>query len=296
MKKLFVCLMLLSVMLVPTALGESAEVVEPAPLEEYTITHSQSPTGVEVSADPLEAVFSINADTLKTYAWVNDGQLAGDILAVAVDIQGLNNGHAYKTEPETYNTYLGEHGVLVVRPYSGPWNWMSFDTIYEIDAILDAVYSRYDLVKDEIPLVLFGRSMGGIGVFNYAKYGKYTPVAVAANCPVTDLAYHATERPDCAATMYRAYSYYDCSVAQAIAVHNPMNWVGTLPDVPYFIVAGDADVSVNKEHHSDVFVPMMREAGYDVTYVEVPGMTHCDLAGNMDAWQLYADFITGFAK
>ena len=35
MKKLFVCLMLLSVMLVPTALGESAEVVEPAPLEEY---------------------------------------------------------------------------------------------------------------------------------------------------------------------------------------------------------------------------------------------------------------------
>lgn len=262
---------------------------------EITVTHGGAVGTVNVVVDPLEAVFTIGPDTLKTYAWVNDEQVEGEIREVAIDIQGLNNGHAYKTEPEIADTELGKVGVLVVRPYSGPWNWMSFDTIAEIDDVIDAVYAKYELDKS-IPLVVFGRSMGGIGVLNYARYGRHQVAAVAANSPVTDLAYHATERPDCAATMYRAYSYYDCSVAKAIEIHNPMNWLNELPDVPYFVVHGDADVSVNKQVHSDTFVPAMRELGYDVTYMEVPGMEHVDLVGHPEAGTAYLEFIASFAK
>ena len=260
-----------------------------------TVTHGGAVGTAKVAADPLEKVFTISPETLKTYAWVNEGQIEGAIKEVAIDIQGLNNGHAYKTAPEALDIALGKSGVLVVRPYSGPWNWMSFDTIAEIDDILDAVYEKYGLAAD-IPLVAFGRSMGGIGVFNYARYGAHKLTAVAANSPVCDLAYHATERPDCAATMYRAYSYYDCPVYEAIHLHNPMEFMDELPDIPYFIVHGDADAAVNKGHHSDTFVPAARELGYDITYVEVPGMAHVDLAGHPEAGQAYLDFIASFAK
>ena len=267
---------------------------------EVTVTKTENKTAVEQSAlilekEALDKVFTISAETLKTYAWVNDGQVQGEIKAVAVDIQGLNNGHAYKTEPERQDTVQGEKGVLVVRPYSGPWNWMSFDTIAEIDDVLDAVYARYGLAED-IPLVVFGRSMGGIGVLNFARYARHQVTAVVANSPVTDLAYHATERPDCAATMYRAYSYYDCSVAEALEMHNPMRFLDQLPDVPYLVVAGTADTAVSKAHHSDLFVPAMRALGYDVTYVEVEGMAHCDLVSFPEVWDMYADYIAQFAE
>lgn len=288
MKKMPMLLCALALTIAPCALAEPAA-------EPIVTTHEGAVGTAQVVVDPLEQVLTIGADTLKTYAWVNDAQVVGEIKEVAVDIQGLNNGHAYKTEPEYYDISLGEKGVLVVRPYSGPWNWMSFDTIAEIDDILDAVYDKYALSADT-PLVVFGRSMGGIGVLNYARYGRHAVTAVAANSPVTDLAYHATERPDCAATMYRAYSYYDCSVAQAISIHNPMNFIDELPDVPYFIAHGDADAAVNKQAHSDRFVPAARELGYDVTYVEVPGMAHVDLLGHPEALDAYLEFIARFAE
>ena len=245
--------------------------------------------------EELKAAFTISADTLSAYAGVNEAQCTMPIREVAVDIQGLNAGHTYKTEPELQDKQLGAQGVLVVRPYSGPWNWMSYETIETIDQVLDAVYDKYDLPADT-PLVLFGRSMGGVGALNYAHYGKHPVSAVAVNCPVTNLSYHCTERPDCAATIYRAYNYYDCSVEEAVAQHDPMQFIDELPKVPYFFVAGDADVSVNKGVHSDVYVPLMREKGYDVTYLEVPGMAHVDLLKHPEALKQYSDFIASFAK
>lgn len=250
----------------------------------------ETPTKAE-----LHKVFTINVDTLSSYAWVNEKQCTMPVKEVAIDIQGLNSGHGYKTVPELQDTMLGERGVLVVRPYSGPWNWMSFETIKTIDKVLDAVYEKYGL-DDSIPLVAFGRSMGGMGALNYARYGAHKLTAVALNSPVTNLAYHCTERPDCAATIYRAYNYYNCSVEEAVMQHDPMNFINDLPRIPYFIAAGDADLAVHKNVHSDVYVSLMREKGYHVTYLEVPGMTHVDLAGHPQALAQYANFISSFAK
>lgn len=262
---------------------------------DMTVTKAEKAGGVKIEKDPLEAVFTINAGTLKTYAWTNDEQVSGGVKVVALDVQGLNNGHAYKTVPESHDIDLGGRGVLVVRPYSGPWNWMGFESIKEIDLVLDAVWDKFKL-SAETPLVLFGRSMGGIGVLNYARYGRHAPAAVACNSPVTDLAYHATERPDCAATMYRAYSYYDCPLPAAIALHNPMRFMKELPDVPYLVIHGGADVAVSKKAHSDIFVPAMRELGYNVAYVEVPDMIHVDLLGHPEALKAYLDFIASAGK
>lgn len=258
---------------------------------------SLSPTeGVDTPTEAeLKEVFTINADTLSTYAWVNEEQCTMPVKEVALDIQGLNAGHTYRTEPELQDTMLGEKGVLVVRPYSGPWNWMSYETIETIDQVVDAVYEKYTL-SDDTPLVLFGRSMGGMGVLNYARYSQHDVAGVALNCPVTNLSYHCTERPDCASTIYRAYNYYDCSVEEAVAQHDPMNFIDELPDVPYFFVAGEADESVNVSVHSDVYVPLMKEQGYDVEYLRVPGMAHVDLINHPEALEMYSDFIASFAE
>ena len=54
-------------------------------------------------------------------------------------------------------------------------------------------------------------------------------------------------------------------------------------------LACDADTAVNKQQHSDRFVERLKKT-HDVTYVEVPGMRHCDLQG--DAAEQYYGFIT----
>lgn len=259
--------------------------------------NSLKPTeGIDTPTESeLEDVFTISADTLETYAWVNEDQCTMPVKEVAVDIQGLSTGGQYKTDPVLQDTTLGEKGVLVVQPYNGPWNWMSFETIDTIDKVLDAVWEKYNLSEDT-PLVLFGRSMGGMGVLNYARYGEHEVSGVALNCPVTNLSYHVTERPDCASTIYRAYNYYEEGPAAGVEEHDPMNFIDELPDVPYFFVAGEADIKVNKSVHSDVYVPLMKEKGYDVQYLEVPGMEHVDLVNHPEALQMYADFITSFAK
>lgn len=247
----------------------------------------------------LEKVLDINQNTLPTYAWTNIQQVKGDIKEIALDIQGLNAGHNYRTEPVDYDISLGAKGILVVRPYSGPWNWMNFATIRSIDKVLDAVYAKYALAKST-PIVIFGRSMGGVGVLDYLRYGKFKPVAAAMNCPVTNLAYHTTERPDCASTIYRAYgaeAYASKdSVADEVVKHDPMKFVDQLPKIPYLFIAGESDTAVHKNVHSDVYVPLMKSKGYDVTYVEVPQMTHVDLAHHPDAKTTYLDFIAKFAK
>ena len=43
-------------------------------------------------------------------------------------------------------------------------------------------------------------------------------------------------------------------------------------------------------------MPAARELGYDVTYVEVPGMEHVDLLGHPDALDAYLEFIAKFAE
>jgi len=269
----------------------------PATPQSLVITNSEAGKSPSPTIDRLKEVFTISAKTLKTYAWVNEDQVLTPIKEIAIDIQGLNIGHGYKTAPESVDIYLGKRNVLVVRPYSGPWNWMSFKTIEEIDDVIAAAMEKYGLSKD-IPLVIFGRSMGGVGATNFIRFSRYREnvTACAMNCPVTDLEYHATERLDCAATMYRAYSYYDCPIELAVILHSPINFIDEMPDIPYFIVHGDADKLVNKGVHSDKYVPAMRAKGYNVTYVEVSGMEHVDLVGYPDAGKLYLEFIASFAK
>ncbi|MDR3230282.1 MAG: hypothetical protein LBT65_02485, partial [Synergistaceae bacterium] len=77
------------------------------------VTRSPSGQTPSPAKNPLKEVFTISPSTLTTYAWVNEGQVAQPVKAIAIDIQGLNGGHGYRTTPESGDIALGKRNVLV---------------------------------------------------------------------------------------------------------------------------------------------------------------------------------------
>ncbi|MDR1535378.1 MAG: hypothetical protein LBU64_09825 [Planctomycetota bacterium] len=264
----------------------------------------QSPFGASVAGegapDNLERVFRIDRNTVENYSYNNKSLISGQVKAVAIDFQGLNYG-ALKTEPNPMDEALAAKSVLVIQPWPGPWHWSNFQAIRQTDLIIAATREKYGIGGD-VPVVVYGRSMGGVSAYNYAVYGEFPVAGVAGNCPVTDLAHHATERPDVARGIYRAFAHYDSGVALAVAWHNPAALVDKLPKVPYFVISTDTDESVDKEAHADRFVAALRAKNHSVEYLVVPGMTHVefDIPGRFDKYpdvlKRYIDFIAGFAR
>ncbi|MDR1520556.1 MAG: hypothetical protein LBU23_10535, partial [Planctomycetota bacterium] len=183
----------------------------------------QSPSGMPAAGEgtpvDLERVFSIDRDTVENYSYNNKALISGEVKAVAIDFQGLNYG-ALKVEANPIDEALAAKSVLVIQPWPGPWHWSNFQAIHETDLIIAATLEKYG-IDASVPIVVYGRSMGGVSAYNYAVYGKFSVAGIAGNCPVTDLAYHATERPDVARGIYRAFAHYDSGVALAVAWHNP---------------------------------------------------------------------------
>jgi dipeptidyl aminopeptidase/acylaminoacyl peptidase len=132
--------------------------------------------------------------------------------------------------------------------------------------------------------------MGGLAALVYTYYAKHTPVCCAANSPVCDLPYHYTERPDLPRTLYHAFCSYQGSFEDALMSASPLHLADRMPDIPYFIIHGDADTSVNKQKHSDRFVAELKKK-HRVEYVEVPGMRHCKMTFRDE--KMYYDFIIG---
>ena len=146
------------------------------------------------------------------------------------------------------------------------------------DELIDVLMKHYHLPED-LPIVSTGGSMGGMSALTYMVYAKRTPVACVANCPVCDLPYHYTERPDLPRTLYSAFWHEDGTIAEVLARFSPLHLAEKMPDAAYTIFHCDSDKAVNKQAHSDKFVAAM--AHRRVNYYTVPGMGHCQLTPDM---------------
>jgi predicted esterase len=60
--------------------------------------------------------------------------------------------------------------------------------------------------------------------------------------------------------------------------------VGAGKDMPYLVIHGTEDQSIDIEH-TDEFVDLLEESGYDVTYIRVEGGGHADLSVTADVYQ-----------
>ena len=127
--------------------------------------------------------------------------------------------------------------------------------------------------------------MGGLSALVYTAYAKRSPVACVANCPVCDLPYHFTERPDLPRTLYSAFGTYEGTMKEALRSASPLHLVENMPVASnYYVFHCEEDKAVNKQKHSDRFVEKMA-ANHYIEYYTVSERGHCDLTEEM--WEKY---------
>ena len=143
-----------------------------------------------------------------------------------------------------------------------------------VDELVDSVYATWGLNRST-PLIATGGSMGGCSSLLYTRYAKRPVAACMAMCPVCDVKFHFSERPDLPMSMRQAFRSYGEDLHAAFEEQSPLSQVAKMPDIPYLIIHGAKDKAVSKVHHSDPMVARMRQRHMNVEYIEVPVMQHC---------------------
>lgn len=219
----------------------------------------------------------ITPDNLHLFTYTNIDICKPPLKGIVLAFHGL--GFTGMFETTDLSQQYAEKGIIFVHPYYGPWSWMNDTAVKTVDSIIDAIFEKCSL-PETTPVISTGGSMGGLSALIYTRYTKRTPAACAANCPVCDLVYHSDERDDLPRTILHAFTHYSCDLKEAVKSASPVHQVDFMPDIPYYIVHGDADTAVNKKYHSDVFVKAMKQKKHTIIYKEIPGMIHCNLTGS----------------
>ncbi len=227
----------------------------------------------------------INYDNLRNFAYSNDSLCSGKIQGIIVSFFGLGIADMYSTD--TFEgEYYAKHNIIYLVPYTNPWAWMNNQSIAYTDEVVDVIMKHYNLPKD-IPIASVGASMGGLGALVYMVYAKYTPVVCVANCPVCDLPYHFTERPDLPRTIYSAIYNEPGDFQDVLKAHSPLHLIDKMPNADYYIFHCENDSAVKIDLHSDPFVNKMKSS-HRITYHVVPARGHCQLT--LDMFKLYLDY------
>jgi dipeptidyl aminopeptidase/acylaminoacyl peptidase len=214
-------------------------------------------------------------ETLRLFTYSNDELCTRPIRGIVLDFMGLGDQRMYAAHTERGKA-LAQKGIVLLIPYNNPWSWMNAQAIANTDAIVRALMQHCALAED-IPIVSSGGSMGGLAALVYTRYAALRPVACVANCPVCDLPYHYTERPDLPRTLHSAFPADDeAAFAALLKRHSPLHLADEMPDVRYVIFHCTADQAVNKALHSDRFVEVMRPM-HRIDYYAVADRGHCDL-------------------
>lgn len=221
----------------------------------------------------------ITYENLKNFTYTNDDLIKGDIRGIVLDFMGLGSTRMFD-ENERGSDLAGK-GIVFLIPYFNPWSWMNEQAVRYTDELIDVLFDHYSL-PENTPVISTGGSMGGLCSLVYTRYAKRTPAACVSNCPVCDLKFHFTERPDLPRTLYSAFGQYEAdTLEEAMETASPLHLAGSMPPVKYTIFHCDEDKAVNIHSHSEKFVEAMKKS-HDIEYIVVPGRGHCDL-GEMKA-------------
>ena len=196
-------------------------VIEPKYLFSHVIKLIE--TG-EFDVEYMEKI--INFGNLRSFCYTN-AHLVGEAVGIAISFFGLGGAAMYSEDPVEAKALAGK-GIAYIIPYYDPWCWMNRQAVDYVDEIVDVIVRHYGMNDPKI--VSSGGSMGGLSSIVYAAYARITPVMVVSNCPVCDLPYHYTERPDLPRTLMSAFSGYDMPLEDAIRTASPLHLAGRLPD------------------------------------------------------------------
>lgn len=218
----------------------------------------------------------ITYENLRNFAYSNDHLIKGEIKGIIVSFFGLGGMYMHADDLGDAIEYA-EKGIIYVITYYNPWSWMNRQAVAFTDEIVAVLIEKYNLSDNDVKIVSIGSSMGGLSALVYCAYSKITPCACVANCPVCDLPYHFTERPDLPRTLYSAFGEYDGDIESAMRTCSPIHLVDKMPDINYTIYHCDRDKAVNIEKHSKRFVNAMK-INHKINFVVVPLRGHGDLS------------------
>lgn len=238
---------------------------------------------------------TINKDNVEEFCYSNAHLIKDEIKGICISFRGLGAAAMISDDTEVAALVptverarrLAAAGVLFFVPYLNPWNWMNAEAQATTDAVIDALIEKYSL-PDNVPIVSSGGSMGGMCALTYMVYARRTPVACVVNCPVCDVVYHYTERPDLPRTFYSAYCNSGVSIDEALRAHSPLHLIDRLPQARYFLFHCEEDRAVNIDAHTK---RLLRAIGdrLNVTFHSVAGRGHCALTEEMN--KKYEDYI-----
>ena len=217
----------------------------------------------------------ITYDNLRNFAYSNDKLIKGEIKGIILNFPGLGATNMHAEDIGEAREYA-QAGLIYVIPYYNPWCWMNDQTIAFVDEIVSVLAEHYGL-GDSVRVASTGRSMGGLCALVYTAYARITPVACITNCPVCDLPFHMTERPDLPRTLYSAFGASAGTMDEALRAHSPLHLVDRMPLIPYTVFHCCEDKAVNIYAHSEKYVKAM-VSGHDINYIRVPHRAHCDLS------------------
>ena len=229
-----------------------------------------------MTPSPDSALSRVTWETLPFFCHSNLEAVEGPVRGVVVEHHGLGCAWFDPDGQKDWRGDLARLGIAAVHPHCSPWSWMNDASVRLADRIVDCIAAHFGLPPD-VRVCSTGGSMGGLGALVYARLSRRNVVAAVANCPVCDLPYHYTERPDLPRTLVSAFADAPDFDA-ALRAHSPLHLVPEMPDIDWFVAHSTEDRAVNKERHSDRFVAAMREAGRRVEYAVSEGTGHCQLS------------------
>jgi dipeptidyl aminopeptidase/acylaminoacyl peptidase len=233
----------------------------------------------------------MDSKTIREVAWLGEEFVKGRaIKGVVLFFHGLGRIEM-KFEPTMQELAFADAGALVVHPYYGAWNWMNRQARAFVDELVSSIYREFKL-PDSAPLIITGESMGGQCALLYTRYAARPIAACTVNCPVCDLEFAFSERPDVPRTVHFAFRGYKEDMKTLLQEHSPVAQAANMPDIPYQIIHGVQDTGVAKSKHSDKLVPLLRKKGLNVEYLEVPEMVHCSPMPHA-VWKRQTDFVCG---
>lgn len=237
----------------------------------------------------------IRYDNVDFFAYSNDKHIKGDVKGIVICFRGLGSAamisddttiEALKPTVERAMRFA-EENILFFIPYIDPWNWMNKQAAETVDAIIDAMCEHYAL-DENIPIVSSGGSMGGQCALTYMVMAKRSPRACVVNCPVCDVPFHYTERPDLPRTFYSAYYNCDMTMEEALRAHSPLHLCDRMPRAEYYIFHCEEDRAVNIHSHSEKLVRELSKT-QSVVYHTIAGRGHCSLTPDMN--ELFDKYI-----
>lgn len=202
--------------------------------------------------------------------------IKSEIKGIAIYLSGL--GHVINLPADgEVGPFCAENSILYIYPFLNPQCWMNRRAVMQTDAIIDCAIERYNLSKD-VPVGIYGGSMGGYSTFHYAIKSKHNIVAADLNCPCCNIEFEIFNNQNSVLRSYYESAIDDTDDFKAYAFENsPINMVDKLPKIPYRMVVGLKDNVLIPSQHGLLMAEKMSNAGLDVERIDMPAVAHCNL-------------------